>query len=147
MSANTKVHRNILTSCLPQFSLGFSQSTRYVHLVLHLRFLFFILCSLLLLLQAHNVLLSQALWGPTVCCSEATVPAEQEVVWGPAVPRRGPFALLPRQPHRQSHMEEAQGEGMKKRWDEGYFKGIDWWKKQMYTIFTLKGVSQPRNVC
>lgn len=137
MVANTKVRRNILTTCLPQFSHGFSQSTRYMYSVLHLSFLFFILCSLLLL-QAHYVLLSQALWGPTFCCSEETMPAEREVVWGPTLPRRGPFALLPQQPHRQSHMEKAQGEGMKKRWDEGYFMGIVWWKKPNVHNFHFK---------
>lgn len=84
--------------------------------------------STLLLLQAHYVLLSRSLRGPTVCCSEKTMPAEREVVWRPTLPCWGPFAILPRQPLRQSHMEEAQGEELKKRWDEGCFKGIVWWK-------------------
>lgn len=66
----------------------------------------------LLLLQTHYVLLSQAVRGPTVCCSEETMPAEQDVVWGPALPSPGPFSLLSGQPHWHGHLEKAQGKQM-----------------------------------
>lgn len=133
--------QNCHCDCLPKFSqpqLFSIHQISSVHIRPHLSFIHSLPSLLiLLLLQAHYVLLSQALWGPALCRSEETMPAEREFVWRPAVSRRGPLVVLPRQPLRQSHMEEAQGEGLKKQWDVGYFKGIDQWYTKNNNVHRL----------